>query len=99
MKRKAHSSPHKYGRVLWDKKEVMRCFTPDCAHWVSMQMAVGKISSCWAHDCGNQVLFSTKKDLKVKPTCSEHTKKMPKRINTEEIVDDILEDVGLGHLK
>ena len=73
MAKKIHDSPHLYERTEVGKKGwvIYRCMLPNCSHYISEALIVGKISLCHGV-CGDAVLY-TQDDLNQKlkrPMCA-----------------------------
>lgn len=74
MSKQVHTGPHQYERTEVGKKGwiIYRCMLPNCSHYISEALIVGKISLCHGV-CGGSVLY-TQDDLNQKlkrPMCSE----------------------------
>lgn len=67
MTKKRHI--HKYSRAKIGKNGdyiIMRCFLPDCSHYVPEKLAVGKATICFG--CEEEFVLGIN-DLKLKPAC------------------------------
>lgn len=94
---------HKYGLVKWGKNKtlIMRCFLPNCSHYVALSFALGRMSLCWG--CLEPILLGQNDMKKKKPLCAEcipkffgHVvKKKDKNIAAEKAVDSVLDELNL----
>lgn len=68
---------HRYQRVdisqtPHKKYLVMKCSLPDCTHYVSIPLAIGKSSICWR--CGEEFVMTADLARLSKPHCKACTK-------------------------
>lgn len=82
---------HKYKKEkLGHDYYIYRCMQPDCAHYLPVRLAIGRISICWR--CGAGFLMTGKHTKLTKPHCDECTKGIKSNITVTE--DDIAKILG-----
>lgn len=93
---------HKYQRVKQKPsgRTIWKCGLPDCSHYTTPELAVGKKSICWG--CEEEfVLTKALMSQKVKPKCNKcrrkSTRTFPgkekKASNITDIIETRIEDV------
>lgn len=101
---------HKYKRILLSKRTgryVYKCQIPGCSRFLSRELAVGEISTCWR--CGGKLVLTMENTSLVKPTCLscrgklESVKldgeeyKMPiEKTSEDKVVDESIEEFMKG---
>jgi hypothetical protein len=88
---------HRYERVdigVNKKYEVYKCTLPDCPHYISEALVVGRKSICWR--CGN--VFTIQKNLLFKkPHCSDCIERKVDE-KTKETIDKFIEEFTLPNV-